>query len=80
MNTPPPEQVVLSSRSAQLLGAELKTTADETLFLELALRGYDLTKLRDEPTTAEIVKIGELREKAKGIRSENQTRQQGDRT
>ncbi len=48
----------LSSRSAQLLGAELKTTADETLFLELALRGYDLSKLSDEPTTAEIVKIG----------------------
>ena len=38
--------------------AELKNTADETLFLELALRGYDLSKLRDEPTTAEIVKIG----------------------
>ena len=26
--------------------------------MELALRGYDLSKLRDEPTTAEIVKIG----------------------
>ncbi|MCY4567761.1 MAG: hypothetical protein OXD49_05575 [Candidatus Poribacteria bacterium] len=47
-----------SSRSAQLLGAELKTTADETLFLELALRGYDLSKRRDEPTTANIIKIG----------------------
>ena len=30
----------------------------ETLFLELALRGYDLSKLRDEPTTANIIKIG----------------------
>ena len=48
----------LSSRSPHFLGGELKTTADETLFLELALRGYDLSKLRDEPTTAEIVKIG----------------------
>lgn len=48
----------LSSRSPQFLGGELKKTADETLFLELALRGYDLSKLRDEPTTAEIVKIG----------------------
>ena len=41
-----------------LLGMSLKKEADETLFLELALRGYDLSKLRDEQTTAEIVKIG----------------------
>ena len=41
-----------------LLGSSLKLEADETLFLELALRGYDLSKLRDEETTAEIVKIG----------------------
>ena len=40
-----------------LLGSSLKSTADETLFLELALRGYDLSSLRDEETTAEIVKI-----------------------
>ena len=41
-----------------LLGSSLKLEADETLFLELALRGYDLSKLRDEnKTTAEIVKI-----------------------
>ena len=37
-------------------------TADETLFLELALRGYDLSSLRDEnentPQNADIVKIG----------------------
>lgn len=32
--------------------------ADETLFLELALRGIDLSKLQEEPTTANIVKIG----------------------
>ena len=43
---------------------ELKNTADETLFLELALRGYDLSRLREdtEPEsppveTAQIVKI-----------------------
>ena len=48
----------ISARSPQFLGCELKQTADETLFLELALRGYDLSTLRDEPTTAEIVKIG----------------------
>ena len=48
----------LSSRSPQFLGGELKKTTDEKLFLELALRGYDLSKLRDEPTTPEIVKIG----------------------
>ena len=52
------DRTTLSSRSPQFLGGELKKTADETLFLELALRGYDLSKLRDEPTTAEIIKIG----------------------
>ena len=41
-----------------LLGSSLKNLSDETLFLELALRGYDLTKLRENETTAEIVKIG----------------------
>ena len=42
-----------------LLGSSLKKEADETLFLELALRGYDLSSLRDNETTAaEIVKIG----------------------
>ena len=41
-----------------LLSGSLKKEADETLFLELALRGYDLSKLRDEETTAEIMKIG----------------------
>ena len=45
------------SESFQFLGAELKETADETLFLELALRGYDLSKLRDDETTAEIIEI-----------------------
>ena len=46
----------------EFLGGELKNTADETLFLELALRGYDLSSLRDktetDQTTAEIIKIG----------------------
>ena len=47
-----------------LLGSSLKSTKDETLFLELALRGYDLSRLRDDtepdtpPAEAEIVKIG----------------------
>ena len=41
-----------------LLGSSLKNEKDETLFLELALRGHDLSRLRDEETTAEIVKIG----------------------
>ena len=45
-----------------LLGSSLKNTKDETLFLELALRGHDLSSLRetDETTavTADIVKIG----------------------
>ena len=37
----------LLSGSFRFLGAELKATTDETLFLELALRGYDLSKLRE---------------------------------
>ena len=42
-----------------LLSSSLKKEADEALFLELALRGYDLSSLHDndEPNTAEIVKI-----------------------
>ena len=40
-----------------LLGSSLKKEKDETLFLELALRGYDLSKLRDTETTANIIKI-----------------------
>ena len=48
-----------TSESFHFLGAELKETQDETLFLELALRGYDLSKLRenDDETTSEIFKI-----------------------
>ena len=46
-----------------LLSGSLKPIADETLFLELALRGYDLEKLREDPHTetqnAEIVNIEE---------------------
>jgi hypothetical protein len=43
------------------LSGSLKKEADETLFLELALRGYDLSSLRENTETdthAEIVKIG----------------------
>ena len=47
------------SLSCSHLGGELKATvSDETLFLELALRGYDLSRLRENNTTAEIVKVG----------------------
>ena len=46
-----------------LLGTSLKETPTETLFLELALRGYTLSSLlRDldetQTRTGEIVKIG----------------------
>ena len=41
-----------------LLGSSLKKEADETLFLELALRGYDLSKLREKETSGEIIKVG----------------------
>ena len=40
-------------------GSSLKKEDTETLLLELALRGIDVSKLRDdEPITAEIVQIG----------------------
>ena len=43
----------------KFLDGELKQISDEKLFLELALRGYNLSKpLRKNETTAEIVKIG----------------------
>ena len=41
-----------------ILGTSLKNTPDETLFLELALRGYDLSRLRDDEATGGVVKIG----------------------
>lgn len=56
-----PYRTALLSGSFRFLGGELKQTADETLFLELALRGYDLSKLQEDTETespAEIVKIG----------------------
>ena len=36
----------------------LDTIDEDALLLERARRGYDLTKLRENETTAEIVKIG----------------------
>ena len=42
---------------SNLLSSSLKNNADEALFLELARRGYDLSKLRDEETTDWIIKI-----------------------
>ena len=35
----------------------LKTITAKMMFLELKRRGYDLSSLRDNPTTAEILKI-----------------------
>ena len=66
------EEMSLSGElhTSSLLGSSIKKETDETLFLELALRGYDLAKLReidtdtadvsisDKPTRAEIVNIG----------------------
>ena len=40
-----------------LLSRSIKNITDEKLLLELARRGYDLSSLRDNPTTAEIIKI-----------------------
>ena len=55
-----------TSESFQFLGGSLKKETDETLFLELALRGYDLSRplrpddeVSEAPSkNAEIVKIG----------------------
>ena len=33
---------------SNILGSSLKATSDEALFLELALRGYDLTLLQEK--------------------------------
>ena len=46
-----------SQPHTKILGSSLKKETDETLFLELALRGDDLSKRCHEPTTANIVKI-----------------------
>ena len=54
-------KIPTSASAIRFLGTELKQTADETLLLELALRGYDLSSLRENTETdthAEIVKIG----------------------
>ena len=51
-----PDRMPLLSRSAETETA--KTLTDETLISELALRGYDLSSLRDTESTAQIVKIG----------------------
>ena len=40
-----------------LLGNSLKNHLDETLFRELARRGYDISNLRNGETTAEIIKL-----------------------
>ena len=53
-------KIPTSASAIRFLGTELKQTADETLLLELALRGYDLSSLREDTETdapAEIVKI-----------------------
>ena len=54
-------KIPTSASAIRFLGTELKQTADETLLLELALRGHDLSSLRENTETdthAEIVKIG----------------------
>ena len=56
------EEMAVSSELhiTPLLGSSLKKEADETLFLELARRGYDPSRLHNEADThtAEILKIG----------------------
>ena len=45
------DRIPLSSRS-------LEDIDDETLITEFRKRGYDLSRLRENETTAEIIKIG----------------------
>ena len=45
-----------SYRSLKMYNS-IKETDDETLITELARRGYDLSRRRDNQTTAEIVEI-----------------------
>ena len=49
--------LVTESYRSHLLYNSIKDTDDQTLFLELARRGYDPSRLHDDETTTEIVKI-----------------------
>ena len=54
------EEIAISGElhERHILGSSLKKETDEKLFLELALRGYNLSSLREKKErTAEIVKI-----------------------
>ena len=48
----------LDNNEIRLSSRSLKSITDEMLFLELAQRGYDLSSLRENETTGEIVRIG----------------------
>ena len=50
--------LITESDRNHVLSNSAKMLDDETLITELTRRGYDLSKLRDNGTTAEIVKIG----------------------
>ena len=53
------EAIALHSESYRSLKMynSLKAPSDRELLMEMKRRGYDLSKLRDEPTTVEIVKL-----------------------
>ena len=50
--------LITESDSSSVLSHSLTDIDDETLLRELTRRGYDLSNLRENETTAEIVKIG----------------------
>ena len=53
------EMAVSGELPRSFFGSSIQKETDETLFLELARRGYDLSRLRENTeATAEIVKIG----------------------
>ena len=54
------EEMVVSGELPKrgILSSSVEKLADETLFLELARRGYNLARLREDEMIAEIVNIG----------------------
>ena len=50
--------LITESDRTDVLSHSVKSIDDQTLLRELALRGYDLSQLQGEETTADILKIG----------------------
>ena len=51
------EEMSLDGELRPLSGSAVKKETDETLFIELARRGYNLSRLRDDDSIGEVVQI-----------------------